>query len=306
MSVEIKAQNDTALTSIKAIFDAVETANDEAGKAQRAAEAAQASADKAEADAGKALENAQASTTYANSALGQLGELEKVFDTLNWIAKHGQYALTNDLTVENGKWYFSLVGNAVSNPTGNPHALGYYEKDSNDVYSLTDDTAVVSGKTYYTVTASPESLAEDVDPHDEGYYELTSVDEAISNYVSTHLSLTPNGLYVQIDDSACKLQISSNAITLYDANGVKIASYSDIIRLGNPDNVHITLSPVNGLGFYEGTESSSDASVNRVAYIDSQKLYISQSEITTNLRIGKFLWKVQSANRISLIYSPIN
>lgn len=40
---------------------------------------------------------------------------------------------------------------AVSEPTGNPKSLGYYEKDgSNTNYRLTWDTEVVAGKTYYT------------------------------------------------------------------------------------------------------------------------------------------------------------
>ena len=39
---------------------------------------------------------------------------------------------------------------AVSSPSGNPHALGYFEKDANGDYFPTADTTVVSGKTYYT------------------------------------------------------------------------------------------------------------------------------------------------------------
>lgn len=39
---------------------------------------------------------------------------------------------------------------AVSSPSGNPSALGYFEKDANDDYFPTSDTTVVSGKTYYT------------------------------------------------------------------------------------------------------------------------------------------------------------
>lgn len=39
---------------------------------------------------------------------------------------------------------------AVASPSGNPSALGYFEKDANDDYFPTEDTTVVSGKTYYT------------------------------------------------------------------------------------------------------------------------------------------------------------
>lgn len=43
---------------------------------------------------------------------------------------------------------------AVSNPSGNPSALGYFEKDSDDNYFKTADTTVQSGKTYYTRTVT--------------------------------------------------------------------------------------------------------------------------------------------------------
>ena len=39
---------------------------------------------------------------------------------------------------------------AVSSPSGNPSALGYFEKDASNDYFPTSDTTVVSGKTYYT------------------------------------------------------------------------------------------------------------------------------------------------------------
>lgn len=39
---------------------------------------------------------------------------------------------------------------AVSSPSGNPSALGYFEKATDNTYFRTTDTTVVSGKTYYT------------------------------------------------------------------------------------------------------------------------------------------------------------
>ena len=44
---------------------------------------------------------------------------------------------------------------SVSNPSGNPAALKYYEKDSSNNYFRTTDTTVASGKTYYTRTVTP-------------------------------------------------------------------------------------------------------------------------------------------------------
>lgn len=44
---------------------------------------------------------------------------------------------------------------AVSSPTGNPAALGYYEAVTGGGYVRTTDTTVVSGKTYYSRTVTP-------------------------------------------------------------------------------------------------------------------------------------------------------
>ena len=44
---------------------------------------------------------------------------------------------------------------SVSNPTGNPAAKMYYEKDASNNYFRTTDTTVASGKTYYTRTVTP-------------------------------------------------------------------------------------------------------------------------------------------------------
>lgn len=46
---------------------------------------------------------------------------------------------------------------AVSSPSGNPSALGYYEKDASNNYFRTTDTTVASGKTYYTRTVTPST-----------------------------------------------------------------------------------------------------------------------------------------------------
>ena len=44
---------------------------------------------------------------------------------------------------------------AVENPTGNPAALKYYEKDASNNYFRTTDETVAAGKTYYARTVTP-------------------------------------------------------------------------------------------------------------------------------------------------------
>jgi hypothetical protein len=239
-------------------------ANDSAQSALTASQDANTYAQSALASAESASHDASEAQKMSNKAYYHLTEIEDIVGAVNWIAEHGQYDLTSDTEVINGKWYFKLV----------------------------DGSYVVD-----TPVSNPQS---------EGFYELTSVDEAVSNYLATHLAVTETGLYVQMDkDHGAKIQITGTGIYLLDANGNTVAEYTSSVMLGDKSGVHITLSPSNGLGFYQGAEDDTDPSVNRVAYISGNKLYIKSAEITNELRIGHYLWKIRNDGaRISLRYSP--
>lgn len=268
--------------AIQAIADA-ETANTAALEAQASASDASAAAASAIQAAGDAVDSAASAmdaatnaanaaseasasavsaTTHANSALGQLSEVEKVLDVLSWAAEHGTYDVTNDTEVIPGKYYFTRSGSGTA---ADPYV--------------------------YTVITTPSG-----NPHDLGYYELTSVDEAVSNYVSTHLALTPDGLFVQIDDTACKLQITATGILLYDAAGVVIAQYGSSIILGDVSGQHIEQTS-GELGFYNGA--------TKVAYISGTELNITSATIEKTLNIGVFRWRTfdDNPNRIALVYT---
>ena len=252
-----------------------------------------------------ANDSAAAANSSAESATYHLSEVEKVVDVLNWISQHGKYDVTNDDTVTEGKWYFkqvfSLTGDTeivpnkdyyklidgqyiISTPVSNPHEEGFYELDG-------------------YVVDSPIS-----NPHDEGFYELSSVDTAVTNYVTTHLYLIDGeGLYVRMDeDQGAQLKITGTGIYLLAPNGEVIAQYSDTVILGDSDGSHIELDPEYGLGFYQTTKEvdQQDKPTNRVAYIQSDRLFIQSATLTNNLQIGNFRWVVLD-HRISLKYNPI-
>ena len=216
--------------------------------------------------ANEATASATEANSAANTAAYHLTEVEKVVDVINWITEHGEYSLTDDTTIIEGKWYFKR----------------------------TNDGAYV--------VEEPIS-----NPHNEGFYELASVDTAVSNYVNTHLYLDNDGLYVRMNnDQGAKIKITGTGISLIDSNGNVIAQYSDIVILGDPDGPHIELSPIYGLGFFQTTrqEDYSGAPINRIAYIQNDRLFIKSATLTNNLRIGNFRWVVLD-HRISLKYDPI-
>ena len=251
-----KIAADQAVADAETAREAAESADDAAQSATQSAEDASLAADQASQDAKSASDAATSATASASTAIGQLSQIEDVMRVIDWAARHGTYGVTADTVPVAGKWYFELVDGA-----------------------------------YSVVTPSEAD-----DPHALGLYELTGVDEAMSNYISTHLALTDSGLYVQMDNNAARLQIASTGIVLWGANNKPIAQYASDVILGDESGTHIKLTS-GRLGFYRDKTTE-------VAYISGTKLYITESEVTNTQRIGAFVWIKQSDNRISLRYSP--
>lgn len=142
-----------AKTAADSAVESAEIADEAAGQAKKDAEDASKAA-------GVARESADTAFEAARSALVHLADIEDVVGTVEWIAEHGQYGLTTDTEVIDGRTYFTVTGEAVSNPTGNPHAQSYYERTGTSpdyVYELTIDTSVDHQKTYYTIIATMQS-----------------------------------------------------------------------------------------------------------------------------------------------------
>lgn len=294
-TITAQASAESAVQSAQTALESAQSAAESASSALASAVTASEAAESALSDAQAASINAQSAALSANSALSQLSEVEKVVDALTWISEHGQYTATEDTEVVEGKWYFTATF-TLTTDTALDSTKTYYVYDSvNDVYEIVENPIIGDIGTYYEgvfdVINSPSG-----DPSSQGYYELSSVNEAISNYVATHLALTDDGLYVQIDDNACKMQITSTGILLYDASGTVIAEYGSSIILGDASAQHIEQTS-GELGFYQGN--------TKVAYISGTSLYITQAEITQSMRIGDFIWNVGSG-RINLRYSPLS
>lgn len=166
-----------------------EEATADAERAHEAADAAQSSADAAATAASNAqtsADNAQTSATTANQAANSaLAGLGTVESVLDVVT-----------------WF-------------------------SEHKTATADTTVQAGKAYYEYDASTGTLTK-VDPEgtenpsEEGWYEL---DEAITNYVSTHLAQTNDGLYVVSSINGWRVLVSSGGgnyaagVYLIDSSG---------------------------------------------------------------------------------------
>lgn len=237
-------------------------ANQAAIEAEASAADAKATAEGVETIAEEARGNANAAeasaTSAANSAtlsLNQLSIIENVVGVLDLLSKNGEYQQTADTEVTPNKWYFNRVGTSPN-------------------YT-------------YQVVSNPTG-----DPSAQGFYELTGIDQAVQNYVSSHLALDDNGLWLQADSSNAKLYLSStDGVVLYGTGGIPVAKYGTDTYIGDytsANGYYIKLDSVNNeIGFYQGN--------NKVAYMNGAQLYVANS-----LSFGHFVFYERSNGHFTL------
>ena len=231
-----------------------------AGLAQGAAVEAQDSATSARDRANEAYNSAVSANTAASGAIESLGIVQDIVGVLNWVSEHGDYVLTNDETVIPGKYYFVRSGTSPN-------------------YS------------YAVVTPS-----EGANPKTLGYYELTDASESVSNYISTHMALSNNGLYLQTDEGegTSRMLVSpTEGVVLFGPDGSRVATYGSETIIGNLDSLHLEISN-NKLSFCQGQEE--------VAYVSGQRLYISQSVVLNEMMLGNNKWAWRFDDRDDAIY----
>lgn len=180
----------------------------DAGAARAAATAAQADATAASQAANEAKGAATRANTAANDALTQLATVEDVIGVVDWVTEHGTYSLTTDTVIDPDKVYYTRTGSGTQ---ADPYV--------------------------YTAVAEP-------DVSDIGsYYEL-DIDEALSQYVASHLALTNAGLYVLKDANGYKLLLANDGMRVIDPAGHTVATYGESItfdserpqRIGGTDS----------------------------------------------------------------------
>lgn len=171
-------------------------------------------------------------------------------------------------------------------------------------YVLTDDTEVVSGKYYFTLSGTTYTIVSNPtgDPNAQGWYELTNVDAAISNYVASHLALDNSGLWLQTDNVASRILLSpTDGLVLYGDNG-PLAKYGSDAIIGEENGFHLKINGTE-IGFYQAAQ--------KVAYINGNKLYITQSVVLQQMDVGtpvadggkgQWSWKVHDVNSANNLY----
>ena len=256
-----------------------------------------------------AQEHATSAYESVLAANVQLGVVEDIVGVLEMIAKNGEYSSnpTGDVSPVPNKWYFIRSG---SGTTADPYK--YEPAPATYGYVITLDVAINDSKTYYTRSGSGTAQdpyvytkVEEPDvadigtyyemetPNSLGYYELIGVDESIENYVSSHLVLTDQGLNLQNDKTRLLLS-SDEGMTLFDPAGNPIAKYGTTeVELGGGTN-KVKITPT-AMQFINDNVA--------VASISSNELKINNARIDNSMRMGNFLWKINTDGRLLLTYS---
>lgn len=298
-----------ALTSYAAIITANNTskiAQLEDGLLMVSAAAAQAESDaedahraaiSAQADAGDALIAAGNAVTAAGNAQTAANNAQSSADAAQASADNAALHASNANAYANSA--LDQLG-VVQDVVGVLDLLS-----TNATYQLTADEELVPGKWYFTRSGTaPDYIYTVVTNPDAGdlgtYYEMVSIDESVQNYLVSKLAVTEDGLWVQDPTMQTKILLSAiDGVVLYGPEGTVVGKYGSTAQIGNSAGCHITLSGTR-LGFWRGSETDPK---NEIAYIDGQKLYITQSVVLQQMDLGitvndgglgQWSWKVHA------------
>lgn len=209
-----RASADTAVRDAATAKVSADSAVADAATAKASAQVAQDAAGVAQQEAEAASASAAQANTAANDALTQLGVVQDVTGTLAWVTEHGTYEPTQDTTVQAGKAYFVRTG---SEP--------------------------------YTYVAVSDPKDADI----ANYYEL-AIDEALSQYVSSHLALTDAGLYVTKDASGYRVLLANDGMSVVDPQGHTVAKYGEGTTFASDRDWYV--GSAKAFVFYDASEGT--------------------------------------------------
>jgi len=249
---------DVATQADKTLAEIIE----DAAEAGANASIAKDMAEQAASQANSAQSSAESANANAVNALNSLSTVEDVVGTLSWICEHGAFDATSDTSPQEGKRYFTRSGTSPNYSYAPVSSVPYS-------YALTSDSALDDSKTYYVLsngvyTAVAEPDVSDIatyyersegNPYALGYYEFTGeLDATVQNYISSHLSLTDEGLWVTKDGQGCHLLIANDRLSFVGTDGSEVA--------------YIAVDPV--------TQEST--------------FYMTRSVVVKDLKFGKWMW----------------
>lgn len=248
------------------------TDDTQALRARDTANEAKDVAEKSEQEAKRAKDAADSAEKAAGLAWEKAGEAETAAGQAKESAKEANRAANRALT------QLSVVEDVVG-------TLSWISEHG--TYEQTSDTEVLPGKHYFSKQGDGYSLIVNPagDPSQEGYYELSGIDEAVTNYVQTHLALTDQGLWVVNDSKSYKILLAADGLKVYDALGNLVATFGESIRFSSErpqyiggEDAYIIFYDSNG----DGQPDAINIGGSKVTILGNKKL----SDLLTSLDIS--------------------
>lgn len=312
---EIVAYAEVAGKTVTQILNDAEVADQ---KAQEAIDSAQ--------NAGIQAGIANVYANSALDQLGVVQDVVGVLDLLSNKAEYrvttdeevqgGKWYFTRSGTSPN------YVYSVVDNPQSVYHLTSDTAIDSTKTYYTRSGTGTEDDPYVYTEVASP--VVADIGAYYEKYYEMVSIDASVKDYITSRLVVTSDGLSIQDPTMQTRILLSpTEGVVLKGANGTTIGKYGETAQIGDLAGFHIDIgdtytlttdtaiesgktyytrsgdfpnytytevtNPVVAdiatyyektaeIGFYQG--------LNKVAYINNNQLYITQSVVLQQMDLG--------------------
>lgn len=275
-SKAIQALTDAA-TAAQAAIEAVADAATARQAATEAVESAETAQDAAEAAQGSADDAREA----ADKAIFSLTDLENVVGTVNWIAEHGEYVLTEDTAIVDGKPYYTRSG--------------------------------TSPDYIYTVVAEP--VASELST----YYEL-HLDESVQNFLASHIWLDQYGLNIAVSNTnAYRIHQGTvdgtKTVGMYvlDASGNIVADFTASgAQIGKTNSTHVNIDSdsfdvVGSNGVVSSTFGANSAQIGKTdsthVVIDSDAFDICEGQSIVMAHFGYGTGTAQTGMAIAPYYS---
>lgn len=142
--------------------------------------------------------------------------------------------------------------------------------------TATTDTVVDSSKIYYSYSDGKYTVVEDPEgnPSAQGWYEI---DEAITNYIATHLSLVTTGskpgLYLIMDNSAYQLRLFSAGVEVLNSLLESVAKFGELVRVGIETKTRFEIAADSMIGYNENGARIMDITLtegNKMEYTEEE------------------------------------
>ena len=200
-------------------------AQTDAGIAHTAANEAKADAAAANTAATQAKADAAAASTAAGEAKTAANEAKADAQAANTAATEAKADAERANTAANDSLsQLSIVEDVVG-------TLNWITTHA--TYKASADTEVHAGKWYFTKSGDAYNVVTNPtgNPSAKGYYEVDTIDEAVSNYVASHLALTNEGLYLTKDGNGYKILLANDGLKVYDPEGHLVSTFGESIIL---------------------------------------------------------------------------